>query len=268
MEIGLTIHVQKRLLAPSGELTLQIELQLPKGKRIAIVGASGSGKTTILRMIAGLTKPDSGHIFWKTKPWFDSQKKINLLPQQRSVGFLFQNYALFPNMSVRQNLEYGLGRQQSKAILTDLIEVMELAALEKRLPHTLSGGQQQRVALARALVRQPEILLLDEPLSALDADMRAKLQNYILTVHDQFGLTTVWVSHDRKEVEKVAQHVYNLNNGFLKKIDLHEARQGINGIVQSFDLTDGQQVMTVALEAEEPILALQPGQKIIIQPTE
>lgn len=262
MEADLTINLQKSLFAPSGKLTLQMELQMLQGERIAITGASGSGKTTILRMLAGLTQPDAGSIHWKSKTWFDAQQKIALPPQQRPVGFLFQNYALFPNMTVRQNLEYARERKQSKAMIAELLEVMELSELEKRYPNTLSGGQQQRVALARALVRQPEILLLDEPLSALDAEMRTKLQNYILKMHTRFGLTTIWVSHDRKEVEKVAQRIFQLHEGTLQPVDFQQPEIEINGVIESLQTENDQRVITIRTDLHPPAPQLTPGKKV------
>lgn len=263
---GLDIQIQKKLLAPTGELVLQVELQLQPGERIAIVGPSGSGKTTILRMIAGLTQPDTGIISWNTSDWFNKDKKIKLPPQQRKVGFLFQNYALFPNMTVRQNLEYALERQQLSSIITELINVMELGALEKRYPSTLSGGQQQRVALARALVRQPAILLLDEPLSALDQELRTKLQDYILKLHDYYKLTTVWVSHDINEVTKVAQRIIRLQDGKTQEISTPPKPAEVIGEIQQIQTENNRQTITILTDSNEANPFIRLGEKVIMRP--
>lgn len=266
MATGLNIKIQKKLLAPTGELTLRVELHLQSGERTGIVGPSGSGKTTILRMIAGLTQPDMGIISWNTSDWFNKDKKIQLPPPQRKVGFLFQNYALFPNMTVRQNLEYALERQQPQSIIMELIEVMELGALEKRYPSTLSGGQQQRVALARALVRQPEILLLDEPLSALDQELRTKLQDYILKLQDYYKLTTIWVSHDINEVKKVAQRIIRLQDGKMQEVSIPTKTVEIIGEVQQIQTENNRQTIIILTDSNEANPLIRPGEKVIIRP--
>ncbi len=217
------IQVQKMLDAAEGKMLLEVDMHLAEGSFVAISGPSGSGKTTLLRVIAGLTKAESGLIIIKGESWLDLSRNINLKPQERRVGYVFQHYALFPNMNVRQNLAYALEKKQSKKIIDELIEVMELQALTNKLPKTLSGGQQQRVALARALVRKPHILLLDEPLSALDAEMRTHLQNYILKLHQNYGLTTILVSHDLSEIFKMADQVLVLQNGKITKSGFPES---------------------------------------------
>jgi len=145
--------------------------------------------------------------------WLDSKNKISLTPQQRKVGFVFQDYALFPNMTVKENLQFALQKNQSQQIISELIELIELGELQHRKPKTLSGGQQQRVALARALVQKPELLLLDEPLSALDLEMRNKLQKYLLQVHQEYGLTTILISHDISEILKLSDEILVIENG-------------------------------------------------------
>lgn len=205
--------LKKRLQAADGQMHLKFEAELPKGKFVSIYGESGAGKTSILRMLAGLMPPDQGHIEVNGQTWLDSSRGINIRIQRRKIGYVFQDYALFPNMTVRENLTYALEKGQSRNIIEELIETIELEQLQHRKPTTLSGGQQQRVALARALVRQPELLLLDEPLSALDEAMRGKLQDYILKVHRRFFLTTILVSHDIAELFKMAELVYVLQKG-------------------------------------------------------
>ena len=167
-------------------------------------------------MIAGLLNPDRGILTVNGQTWFDSGKKINLIPQKRKVGFVFQDYALFPHMTVFKNLEYAANKS-NETLVDELVELMELGNLVNRRPSTLSGGQQQRVALARALAQQPEILLLDEPLAALDYRIRLKLQDYLLKIHREYGLTTFLVSHDISEINKLSDLVLVLDQGRIEK---------------------------------------------------
>lgn len=211
------IQIKKELSASSGTIDLSVDLKIEKGQFIAIHGPSGAGKTSILRMLSGLMRPDSGFIQVNNNTWLDTSQKINIAPQNRSIGMVFQEYALFPNMTVKQNLEYALEKGQDKNCVQELIDLTELGDLQNRKPATLSGGQKQRVALARALVRQPSILLLDEPLSALDREMRSKLQDYILQVHQKYQLTTILISHDAGEVIKMADKVFVLESGKITR---------------------------------------------------
>ncbi len=209
----LEVKLQKELHAANGHMLLDIDFSVPWGKVINLYGPSGAGKTSILRMLAGLMQPANGRIVVKGDLWYDSARNISRKPQQRRMGFIFQDYALFPNMTVKENLTYALDKKQSDHIIEELIDLIELRDLRDRKPHTLSGGQQQRVALARALVRKPNLLLLDEPLSALDFDMREKLQNYILGIHQKYELTTILVSHDIREVIRMSDLVLTIKNG-------------------------------------------------------
>lgn len=209
----ISCEIEKTLRAPGGEMKLHLELEFKKGDLVTLYGESGAGKTSTLRMLAGLLTPDRGRIVVGGQTWFDSGSKINLRPQQRKLGFVFQDYALFPHMTVRENLEYGLKSREDKNIVSHLIELVSLEDLQDRRPVTLSGGQKQRVALARALVGKPELLLLDEPLSALDARIRARLQDAILALHREFGLTTLLISHDLGEIHKLSDHVVELEQG-------------------------------------------------------
>jgi molybdate transport system ATP-binding protein len=205
--------VEKNLNASGGGVQLSLDFEIPRGALVTLYGKSGAGKTSTLRVLAGLLTPDSGIIQVNGQTWYDGQRKINLKPQERRIGFVFQDYALFPNMTVRQNLEYGAGKQVDRRLVTSLIEMVDLGGLETRLPATLSGGQKQRVALARALVQKPDILLLDEPLSALDTGIRTKLQEDILRVHREFGLTTLLISHDLGEIYRLSDRVMHMEDG-------------------------------------------------------
>lgn len=209
--------LEKRLNFAGGSRPLALSIALEKGQFVTLYGKSGAGKTSILRMLAGLLRPDAGQIQVEGECWYDEQKNILLPPQKRQLGFLFQDYALFPNMSVRENLVFALQKGQSDSIIKELIELMELGELQDRKPNTLSGGQQQRVALARALVQKPPLLLLDEPLSALDQEMRQKLQSYLLEIHQKYGLTTILVSHEPNEILRLSDTVYVIEQGHLVK---------------------------------------------------
>jgi molybdate transport system ATP-binding protein len=211
------LKVTKRLCTTTGNMDLSVDLAIKEQDFVTFFGKSGAGKTTLLRILAGLTLPDAGKIEVGNSVWFDSAQRINLPPQKRRIGFVFQDYALFPNMTVRENLAYALDKKNPCHAVDELLEMVDLSGLENRRPDTLSGGQKQRVALARALVRSPEILLLDEPLSALDADMRIKLQDELLEIHRKFKLTTIMVSHDSAEIFKLSNRVVMLNAGAVIK---------------------------------------------------
>lgn len=199
------------------ELPLDVSFTIKKGQFLAVYGNSGAGKTTLLRILAGLTQADKSVITIEDEIWDDSQKKIHFPVQKRSIGFVFQDYALFPNLTVRENLEFALQKGDNANIISELIELMELQSLQNSKPQNLSGGQKQRVALARAIVRRPKILLLDEPLSALDDEMRFKLQDYILKIHQKYQLTTLMITHSIPEIFKLSDSVIHLDKGKILK---------------------------------------------------
>lgn len=192
---------------------LEVDLQLYQKELLALTGPSGSGKTTILRILAGLEKRAKGRLMVQGELWQDSSQGIFLAPQQRSIGVVFQDYALFPNMSVVQNLLFALPKTENHTLIEELLEVMDLQDLKTAYPRELSGGQQQRVALARALVRRPKLLLLDEPLSALDTQMREHLQGFIRLLHERYALTTLLISHHPEEIQRLADRVIVLEKG-------------------------------------------------------
>lgn len=213
----IAIQIQKKLQSASGEMLLNLNFEIQKNEFVTLYGASGSGKTTTLRILSGLTQADEGFIKVNDQIWLDNNSKIQLPPQKRKIAYVFQDYALFPNMSVRENLNYALEKGQNNSIIDELLELMELQQLQHQKPAQLSGGQKQRVALARALVQQPQILLLDEPLSAVDHEMRLKLQDYIIQAHRKYQLTTILVSHDIAEIYKMSDTVIVLENGKINK---------------------------------------------------
>jgi molybdate transport system ATP-binding protein len=211
------LQLSKTLRSGTGPMDLQLDIILEPGKFYGLYGRSGAGKTSILRIIAGLMKPDAGIIRVADETWFDAKNRIDLKPQKREAGLIFQDYALFPNMSVEENLRFALRKGEPDQTVHDLIDTMELGDLRHRRPDTLSGGQKQRVAVARALVQRPKLLLLDEPLAALDHEMRSKLQGYILRVHREFKLTSILVSHDPDEMQRMADQVFILEAGKVIK---------------------------------------------------
>ena len=213
MHTGLRLKIRKRLHTAAGERVMEIELSADECRFVALFGPSGAGKSTLLRMIAGLTTPDDGVISMDDEIWFDSTNKINIPAQKRRVGLVFQDYALFPAMTVEKNIAYGIRGPSDKSRMNDLIDAFDLRQFCKRYPDTLSGGQKQRVALARALVNRPRILLLDEPLSALDPAMRCTLQDELARVHRAMPVITFLVSHDMSEIFKLASHLYHINEG-------------------------------------------------------
>lgn len=191
-----------------------INMDIEKGQMVALLGPSGCGKTTLLRMIAGFEQPTSGDIILKGK-------RVNdIPPQKRNVGIVFQDYAVFPTMTVFDNVAYGLKIKKipKEQIFNEVmyyLSLVGLIGLEKRMPNQLSGGQQQRVALARALINKPDVLLLDEPLSNLDAALRLKIRKEIRKIQKQLSITAVFVTHDQEEAMSIADQVFVMRNGFV-----------------------------------------------------
>jgi molybdate transport system ATP-binding protein len=209
----INFSLQKMLHAGDGEMRLDVNCEIENGAFISLYGPSGAGKTSLIRMLAGFMKPDAGFIKVEDKIWFDSENKIDIAPQHRLAGFVFQDYALFPNMNVEENISFALSKNESKKMVNDLMEVTGLTGLRDKKIQLLSGGQQQRVALARALVRKPQLLLLDEPLSAIDIEMRSKLQETLMAIHSVYKITSIIVSHDINEIVKLTSKTIHLTLG-------------------------------------------------------
>ena len=194
-----------------------VNLQVERGEFLSFLGPSGCGKTTTLRMIAGFEHPTSGAIV------IDGVDVTGKPANQRNIGMVFQSYALFPNMTVAHNIGFGLkvagkGSQAIKTRVTEMLSLIKLETLGNRYPYQLSGGQQQRVALARALAIRPQLLLLDEPLSALDAKIRVSLRNEIRAIQRQLGITTIYVTHDQEEALSLSDRVVVMNEGRMEQI--------------------------------------------------
>jgi molybdate transport system ATP-binding protein len=213
MENGVIfIDVEKRMHTADGPMNLKVQTSIQSGELVALFGQSGAGKTTLLRILAGLINPDRGIVKFGNSVWFDSEKQINVVPQLRNISLMFQDFALFPNMTVEQNIWFAQP-EKNDASVNELLGIFGLTEFRSRKPGSLSGGQKQRVALARALARKPQLLLLDEPLSALDAEMRNTLQDEIAKAHQLLGVTTLMVSHDLNEVFRLATQVICLEKG-------------------------------------------------------
>ncbi|EAI9297967.1 sulfate/molybdate ABC transporter ATP-binding protein [Campylobacter jejuni] len=208
------IDIKLPINTAKGKKQLELNTCLKANEITAIFGESGAGKTTLLKIIAGLIKPEFGRIEVGDELWLDTQKNINLAIQKRKIGFVFQDYALFPNMSVKENISYAA---TSKQKVEELLSLMNLENLAKIYPKNLSSGQAQRVALARALAREPQILLLDEPLSALDFKMRSFLQDELVKILQHFKITTLLVSHDLAEIYKLSHRILELSDGKIIK---------------------------------------------------
>ena len=212
-----------------------INLDIPDGELTALLGPSGGGKSTLLRVIAGLEKPDEGAVV------FSGQDATQLPPQRRNVGFVFQHYAAFKHLSVARNVAFGLEiRKRPKAEINrrvkELLELVHLEAFAHRRPSQLSGGQRQRMALARALAVEPQVLLLDEPFGALDAQVRKELRVWLRRLHDEIHVTTVFVTHDQEEAMDVADRIVVIANGHIEQVgspdELYE--RPANDFVMSF----------------------------------
>ena len=210
--MALIVDIEKKM----GDFHLKVAFEAGD-ETLALLGASGCGKSMTLRCIAGIEKPDRGRIVLDNRVLFDSEKKINLTPQERRVGLMFQNYALFPNMTVMQNIAAGAKREKDRRKREEsihrVLKSFGLTGLADHYPRQLSGGQQQRVALARMLVSDPEILLLDEPFSALDSHLRFQLEQEVRAVIRSFGKSVVLVSHDRDEVYRMADSIVVMDKG-------------------------------------------------------
>ena len=211
------LKFNKKLISPGGTLDLDIDTHINTGDFVTVYGASGAGKTTLLKIISGLLKPDNGFISFDDKVWYDSQKSIHIKPQARPTGLVFQDYALFPNMNVEENIYYAAKKDLEKEKIEEIIQLMHLDQILKQKPNTLSGGQKQRVALARSLANMPSILMLDEPMAALDLEMRHRIQDYLMEAHKKYNLTTILVSHDIGEIFKLSNEVLILENGKIIK---------------------------------------------------
>jgi putrescine transport system ATP-binding protein len=238
-----------------------VSLDIAKGELFSLLGGSGCGKTTLLRMLAGFEVPTSGRIF------IDGQDMTDLPPYERPVNMMFQSYALFPHMTVEQNVGYGLKHEnmtpeQRKARVKDMLDLVKLSEYAGRKPHQLSGGQRQRVALARALSKQPKLLLLDEPLGALDKKLREYTQFELMNIQDRTGITFIVVTHDQEEAMTLSSRIAVMDRGVIRQVgsptDIYEfpANRFVADFIGSINQFEGEVQRVAGKEAEVACPAL------------
>ena len=216
-EISLELKEIKKSFTEGEAVLDNISLEISKGEFITLLGSSGCGKTTTLRIIAGLEQPDAGSV------WLDGREVTGLEPNQRDVNTVFQNYALFPHMNVAENIGYGLKlkkvpKSEIRKKVSQMLELVQLEGYEKRKPSELSGGQKQRVAIARALVNNPKILLLDEPLGALDLQLRRAMQIELKHLQKKLGITFIYITHDQEEAINMSDRIAVMKDGRIEQI--------------------------------------------------
>jgi len=218
------VEVKKQVTAQGRRFSLDVDFA-SESERLVLFGPSGSGKTLTLKAIAGLLRPDAGRIIIGGSVLFDLKQDIDIPARHRNIGFVPQDYALFPHLSVVDNLGFGLPKRwpwgldkEDRRRVAEFLEIFELTNLSASLPRDLSGGQRQRVALARALIRDPKLLLLDEPLSALDAPLRAKMRRELLKIQERFAIPMLLITHDPEDVAALAQTVVVYEHGRVEKI--------------------------------------------------
>ena len=216
-EVSLELKEIKKSFTEGEAVLDNISLEISKGEVITLLGSSGCGKTTTLRIIAGLEQPDAGSV------WLDGREVTGLEPNQRDVNTVFQNYALFPHMNVAENIGYGLKlkkvpKSEIKKKVSQMLELVQLEGYEKRKPSELSGGQKQRVAIARALVNNPEVLLLDEPLGALDLQLRRAMQIELKHLQKKLGITFIYITHDQEEAINMSDRIAVMRDGRIEQI--------------------------------------------------
>jgi molybdate transport system ATP-binding protein len=251
----ININIKKELHGANGDFYLDVNLDIKQGEFVALIGKSGSGKTTLLRILAGLEK-SNGTIKVNTQIWQDKDKFLKV--QKRNIGFVFQDFALFENMNVEQNLLFV---NKDKYLAKKLLEITELDKLKNRMPNTLSGGQKQRVSLCRSLMNNPQILLMDEPLSALDTKMRNKLQSEIQILHKEFNLTTIMVSHDLNETYRLANYIVELNDGKIIKKGTKKEILLDNKVSKNF-LLEGE-LLDIVIKDQDYFAIVSLGNKLI-----
>ena len=233
--------------------------EVKKGELFFLLGPSGCGKTTMLRMLAGFLQPDSGQIC------FDGRPIDAVPPHRRNTGMVFQNYALWPHMDVSDNVAYGLrerkvGRQERRRRVGEALRTVQMEPYRDRMPNQLSGGQQQRVALARALVIEPDVVLLDEPLSNLDAHLRLEMRREIRRIHDETAITTIYVTHDQKEALSMADRLAVMSMGRIEQVGMPREvyRQPANRFVAEF-IGEANMIEGVVMEPEGAVGVLRTG---------
>lgn len=246
--MNLSISLFHSFTTLQGFQNIEANLELQAGDFVSISGISGSGKTTFLKILAGLVHPVQGDIRFGAQIWLDTQRGYVLPPQKRKIGFVFQDYALFPNMTVLENIQFSGGKFLDKNYLNDMIEALGLGSLLTRFMHQLSGGQQQRVAVARALISKPRFLFLDEPYSALDETSRKSVQSFVFESHRKFSFTTLLVNHQLSDVRVNSNKFLKFEAG---KIEAFQPPQEFHfmvpGVILSKEMNEGPECRLIVL---------------------
>ena len=257
-EISLELKEIKKSFTEGEAVLDNISLEISKGEFITLLGSSGCGKTTTLRIIAGLEQPDAGSV------WLDGREVTGLEPNQRDVNTVFQNYALFPHMNVAENIGYGLKlkkvpKSEIRKKVSQMLELVQLEGYERRKPSELSGGQKQRVAIARALVNNPKVLLLDEPLGALDLQLRRAMQIELKHLQKKLGITFIYITHDQEEAINMSDRIAVMRDGCIEQIGTpdeiynHPKTSYVATFVGNANLAAGEKV-TLAVRSENILL--------------
>ena len=237
-EMNFSIDLSHSFSTFQGIQKIEANLQIPLGEYVSISGISGSGKTTFLRLISGLIQPQNGTIYWGEQVWHDTKTKQCIPPQERNIGMVFQDYALFPNMNTLDNIIFACKEKVEKKYLQSILDTLGLDNYLTRYPHQLSGGQQQRVAIARALISKPALLLLDEPFSALDESLKKTVQSFIYEIHQQNSMTTLVVSHQISEIKPYAHRFLQFENEKLLDYQYIEKKNlSVQGILISKEMS-------------------------------
>lgn len=254
------ISLGKKLQGATDKINLAIEMQVAPHDFVTISGESGAGKTTLLRMLAGLVRPDKGKISLHNRVVFEESSNICVTPQERPTAIVFQELALFPHQSVRQNIAFA-ANTKDHGFINQLVQNTGLIKLSERRPNQLSRGQQQRVAIARAIAQKPSILLLDEPFSALDKNSKNELTEFISSVHKEYEFTTIVVTHNPEQFAAISSHQYSLQDGKLVNQTIGNSKL-VSGKIDQINKEESQ--ITITISSDQNLSYFKEGSSISI----
>lgn len=275
------IDIHKKLSMEEKQPILVVKTEISSGDFVVVFGKSGAGKTSLLRAIAGLSIPEKGRIQFGEQIWLDTENKVNIPTQKRALGFVFQDLALFPNMTIKESLLFAAGKNKDDDYLNRLLRITGLESLSHRKPNALSGGQQQRAAIIRALARKPQLLLLDEPFSSLDLAMHNRLRNELKQLHKEFNLTTILVSHNVEDRYALANRIWEIEEGKIIKSEQLKEYSGENypeeignegkvlktdknGNGYIIEIQTGNTILRLPINTND-IAKLRPGTKVLVR---